>query len=163
MKRFNLSNFILLLLLWSCKDQSHYSVRQDSDTTFLLNQVLNDATSDKFMPDADAVTRPYYFKDSILLTSKVITLDLLPASIGDRKFKIMTEKEILSILRKDSNNLRLPNYLIVSEFEKNDSGYYVQIQNRSALPFGGGGALGLYYIKKGDSLINIKRLASSIN
>jgi hypothetical protein len=163
MERINLSSIILLLLLWSCKDQTHHSVRQDSDTTFLLNQVLNDATSGRFMPDADAVMRPYYFKDSILLTSKIISLDLLPTSIGDRKFKIMAEKEILSMLRTDSNNLHLPNYLIVSEFEKNDSGYYVQIQNLSALPFGGGGALGLYYIKKGDSLINIKRAASSIN
>lgn len=52
-----------------------------------------------------------------------------------------------SLLRADSNNLNLPNYLIVSELEANDSGYYLQVQNLPALPYGGG-SLGLYYVKK---------------
>ena len=88
---------------------------------------------------------------------------MLPVSIGDRKFKVLDESEILKILRNDSDNLSLPNYLKISQFEPNDSGYYVQVQNLSALPFGGGGILGLYYLKKGDSIVNAKRMAASIN
>jgi hypothetical protein len=163
MKQFKLASVILLIALWSCKGQIHQTVPPLNDTTFLLTQALSNAISVRFMPDADAVTRPYRFKDSILLTSKVISLDLLPASIDDHHFKIMGEHDILQILRADSNNLNLPNYLILSRFEANDSGYYVQVQNLSALPFGGGGLLGLYYVKKGDSLINVKRSAWSIN
>jgi hypothetical protein len=163
MKQFNVANIIFLLLFWSCKGQRDQIVRPVTDTTLLLNQSLRDAISVRFMPGADAVTRPYRFKDSILLTSKVISLNLLPVSIDEHNFKIMAEHDILSILRGDSNNLNLPNYLILSGFEKNDSGYYVQVQNLSALPFGGGGSLGMYYVKKGDSLINVKRSSLSIN
>jgi hypothetical protein len=163
MKQFNFASVILLLALWSCKGQMDQTAGPVSDTTLLINQALSDAISVRFMPDADAVTRPYLFSDSILLTSKVISLDLLPVSIEDRNFKVMAEHDILRMLRADSSNLCLPNYLIFSRLEANDSGYYVQVQNLSALPFGGGGSLGMYYQKKGDSLIIVNRSASSIN
>jgi hypothetical protein len=75
----------------------------------------------------------------------------------------MESDKIISMLRADSNNPNLPNYLIVSDFVTNDSGYYLQVQNLSSLPYGGGGSLGLYYIMNGDTLMNVKRSAWSIN
>ena len=84
-----------------------------------------------------------------------------PANNACQKF--IKDREILKILRAGSNNLELPNYLKISRFETTDSGYYVQVQNLSALPFGGGGTLRLYYLKSGDSLTNVKRSATSIN
>jgi hypothetical protein len=117
------------------------------------------------MPDADALTRPYEFKDSILLTSdeEVISLNLLSNSVGVKNFKIMRENEILKMLRADSKNENLPNYLKISRLERTDSGYYVQVQNLNAMPFGGGGTLGIYYLKRGDSLLSVKESATSIN
>ena len=163
MKSFNFGILILLLFLLSCKNQKEQTVPPVNDTTLVLNQALSDAVSVRFMPDASALTQPYHFKDSILLTSKIGFLNLLPVSVGGQKFKVMEENKITSILRADSNNLNLPNYLIVSDFESNDSGYYIQVQNLSTFPYGGGGSLELYYIKKGDSLINVKKSAWSIN
>ena len=163
MQYLKLANLLLLVILLSCKNRHASTIRTHNDTTFILNQALTNSLSVQFMPDADVVTRPYDFNDSILLTSSVISLDLLPVSIGVRKFKVLNESEILKILRNDSDNLSLPNYLKISQFEPNDSGYYVQVQNLSALPFGGGGILGLYYLKKGDSIVNAKRMAASIN
>ena len=163
MKQFKFQSVILLLALSSCNGRLAQTLIPANETTWLINQALANATSSKFMPDADAVTRPYVFNDSILLTSKVISLDLLPASIGVHNFKVMPEEEILGLLKADSNNLQLPNYLILSKFEANDSGYYIQVQNLSVLPFGGGGSLGMYSKKKGDSLLIVSKSASSIN
>src|SRR5690606_1543460 len=153
----------LLLTLWSCKHQQDHSVPPVNDTTLVLNQALDNAISARIMPDADALTQSVHFKDSILLTSKVSFLALSKVSVAGQKFKVMEEQKILSALEADSNNVNLPNYLIVSQFEKNDSGFYVQVQNLSGLPYGGGGALEMYFVKKGDSLINVKSSASSIN
>lgn len=163
MKSFNFGVVFLLLTLWSCKNQKDHHVPHVNDTTLVLNQALSNAISARFMPDADALTQPGHFIDSILLTSNIDFLDLSQVSVAGQKFKVMEEQKILSTLKADSNNVNLPNYLIVSKFEKNDSGYYVQVQNLSGLPYGGGGSLGMYFVKKGDSLINVKRSASSIN
>jgi hypothetical protein len=165
MKSFNFGILFLLVALWSCKNHKEKAFPQGavSDTTLVLNQALSEAVSVKFMPGASALTRPYRFKDSILVTSKASLLSFLPVSVGRQKFKVMESHAIISILRADSNNLNLPHYLIVSDFVANDSGYYLQVQNLSSLPYGGGGSLGLYYIENGDTLMNVKRSAWSIN
>lgn len=121
------------------------------------------ALSTQYMPGADAVKRPYIFYDSVLLTSNAIPLDKLPISVGIQKFKIMDERKLLDVLRTDSNNWDQPNYLDISRIERNDSGYYIQVQNLSAFPFGGGGAMGLYFLKRGDSVTLVKSLGSFIN
>lgn len=165
MKSFNFGILFLLVVLWSCKSHKEmaFPLGAVSDTTLVLNQALSEAVSVKFIPGASALTRLYHFKDSILITSKASLLSFLPVSVGSQKFKVMESHAIISILRADSNNLNLPNYLIVSDFVANDSGYYLQVQNLSSLPYGGGGSLGLYYIKIGDTLMNVKRSAWSIN
>jgi hypothetical protein len=57
----------------------------------------------------------------------------------------------------------VPNYLIVSRFEKKDTGYYVQVQSLSGRPYEGGGSLGLYLKIIRDSLIVVRRMSFSIN
>lgn len=165
MKSFNFGILFLLVVLCSCKSHKEKAFRKGavSDTTLVLNQALSEAVSVKFMPGASALTQPYRFKDSILLTSKASLLSFLPSSVGSQKFKVLESDKIISMLRADSNNPNLPNYLIVSDFVTNDSGYYLQVQNLSSLPYGGGGSLGLYYIKNANTLMNVKRSAWAIN
>lgn len=154
---------MLLVILNSCNDRQNPSTSLISDTTLVLNQALKDAVSARYMPDADALSRPYNFKDSILLTSKVSSLNLLQLSVSGKTFKVMGEKELVSTLTMDSSSHNLPNYLNISRFEKTDSGYYIQVQNLSPRPYGGGGSLGMYFVMAGDSTKIVKRLASSIN
>ncbi|MBL0337276.1 MAG: hypothetical protein IPP73_18660 [Chitinophagaceae bacterium] len=68
-----------------------------SDTILVLNQALSEATSVKFMPDADALKQPYQFKDSILLSSQASILNVLPESVDGQNFKVMEENKITYI------------------------------------------------------------------
>ena len=76
---------------------------------------------------------------------------------------MLPKQTIYRMLTGESYRHDVPNYLCISRFEKNDTGYYVQVQNLSALPFGGGGSLGLYFKKVGDSLIIADKASGSIN
>jgi hypothetical protein len=138
-------------------------VKQENDTSILLKTVINEGISDRYMPSTDPLTYKYKFGDSILLTSNVLALDILPSSIGQQKFKILSQSEIYALIKKDSTLTQVPNYLFLSRFEKSDTGYYVQLQSLSCRDFGGGGSLGLYLKKEKDSFVIIKRSSSSIN
>ncbi|RZK05833.1 MAG: hypothetical protein EOO46_15610 [Flavobacterium sp.] len=126
--------------------------KKPSDTTIVLNAALRQATSVEFMPSASALRRTSRFGDTILLTVVPLSLEVLPTKSGNDIFKVLPKQTIYRILTGESYRHDIPNYLCVSQFEKNDTGYYIQVQNLSALPFGGGGSLGLYFKKVGDSL-----------
>src|SRR5690606_23893704 len=118
-----------------------------NDTITVLNLAINEGISDEFMPDASALKRNYIYGDSILLTSEFLPLNFLPRKLNNQIFKILSKEDICSVIDADYLHMDFPNYLIVRKFEKNDTGYYVQLQNLSCIEFGGGGSLGLYFKK----------------
>lgn len=133
-----------------------------SDTTKILELAIRTAFHG-FLPDVSAVKGNYYFKDSILFTSKSLTLDSLPTAVDTLKFKILSKDHLCRLIKNDSFSENQPNYLSIQAFEKTDTGYYIQIASLSCLPYGGGGSLGLYIAKQGDTLYVKKRMGSSIN
>ena len=163
MKFLYLNFYILLNLLLACQSNVPAIVKQENDTSKILKTVITEGISDRYMPSTDPLTYKYKFGDSILLTSNVLPLDILPSSITDQKFKILSHSEIYALIKKDSSLTQVPNYLIINQFEKSDTGYYVLIQSLSCRDFGGGSSLGLYLKKQKDSFVVIKRSSSSIN
>jgi hypothetical protein len=165
MKLLYLNLCILLNLLFACQNNVPVTVKQENenDTSNVLKTVIGEGISDRHMPSADPLTYKYKFGDSILLTSTVLPLGMLPSNIGNQKFKILPQSEICALIKRDSNLTRVPNYLLLNRFEKSDTGYYVLLQNLSCLDYGGGGSLSLYLKKDKDSFVVINRSSSSIN
>jgi len=155
-------NFLLFVLLVSCQNKATNSNLAVNDTTRIIKISLQEGTSVKYMPSVSPLFKKYKFDDSILLTSSVLPLGILPSNAGDHVFKIMNQQEICSIISADSS-LEVPNFLILSRLEKNDSGYYTQVQSLSCRPYGSGGSLGLYFRKVKDSFIVVDRKSWSIN
>jgi hypothetical protein len=163
MNAFTLLFISFLLFLSSCQTKPAVADKPISDTAKVLAITLKQATSAEFMPSASALRRPSKFSDSILLTAISIPLDLLPKKSGEQIFKVLPRETIHKILAGESYRHNVPNYLSITQFEKNDTGYYIQVQNLSVLPFGGGGTLGLYFKKSGDTLTIIDKASGSIN
>jgi hypothetical protein len=163
MNAFTIILISLLLFLSSCETQPTVVDKPISDTTKVLAITLKQATSAEFMPSASALRRPSKFSDSILLTAIPFSLDLLPTKSGEQIFKVLPKETIHKILTGESYRHDVPNYLSITQFEKNDMGYYIQVQNLNILPFGGGGILGLYFKKSGDTLTIIDKASGSIN
>ena len=155
--------FIFLLALYSCGENAVTIRQSESDTLKVLRTAIHQGISDEYMPSASPLKRQYHFGDSILLTSEILSLDLLPTRVQDQSFKVLSKEEICSMIVADSAMSELPNYLNVSNFEKSDTGYYVQLRSLGCLPFSGGGSLGLYFKRIGDSLTIVDRTMSSIN
>jgi hypothetical protein len=156
--------FLLIITTLSCQNRSVKIVQQQkSDTARIIEIALEEGTSIHRMPEASGLERNYKFGDSILLTSKVLPLNMLPSNLHSQRFKILTEEEICTIIRRDSNLDEVPNYLMITHLERSDTGYYVFVQSLSCRPFGGGGSLRLYFKKIGDSWIVVTRASSSIN
>jgi len=158
--------FIMLLLLLSllcCDTKLTITDKPVSDTTKVLTTTLKQVISVEFMPSASALRRPSKFGDTILLTADFLPLELLPTKSGVQIFKVLPKQTIYRILTGESYRKDVPNYLCISQFEKSDTGYYIQAQNLSVLPFGGGSSLGLYLKKVGDSLEIVDKSSSSIN
>ena len=133
------------------------------DRGVLQNTAIAMSMTGEYMPGASPLTRKYHFGDSILLTSVSLPVDLLPRKVKNQCFKILPSKAICSMLVRDSSSAELPNYLSVRRFEKSDTGFYVQMQSLSCLPFGGGGSLGIYLKKVRDSFVVVSQSSSSIN
>lgn len=149
---------LILLSQVSCETNPRNTDKPINDTTRVLATVLKQAISVEFMPSASELRRSSKFGDSILLTADSISLELLPTKSGEQIFKVLSKETIYKILTGLSYKQEPPNYLCISRFEKSDTGYYVQTQNLSALPFGGGGSLGLYLKEDVDSLKIIKKV-----
>jgi hypothetical protein len=149
----------LLLFECSCINQNTTFVRIDNDTIKVIKAALREAMSLRYMPDASSLKHGTNLTDSIILTSSVLPLSNLPSNIDSQIFKIFPEEEVC----RDSASMRKLNYLNVVNFEKSDTGFYIQILNLSCIKFGGGGSLELTFKKENDSVFVVHRSASSIN
>lgn len=159
----NAALFVCAVVFFSCGEKVPTTGRLDTDTLKVLQAALRDGISDEFMPETSPLKRPYRFGDSILLTTEILPLQMLSASAQHQPFKILPRQQICSMITADSNIIKPPNYLMINRFKKNDTGYYVQVCSCSCQLLAGGGLLGLYFKKVGDSLIITDRTAGSIN
>jgi hypothetical protein len=154
----------LLLALPSCINKPTGKIlREENDTISVMKLALKTAFEGKRLPGIDPLKKGYYHRDSVLFTSDILPLELLPNTIDTLKFKVLTQQQIIESVKTESDLSKLPNYLNVRAFEKKDSGYYVSLQSLSNLNFGGGGQIGIYIEKHSDSFIVRKSLSSSIN
>ena len=163
MNRYHFIFAFILFVLVSCKDSNEKAIQPKSDTTIVIELALRTAFYHQNLPEMDPLFYPSQFKDSMLFTSDSLALVNLPSKIDSVFFKILTQSQICSIIRADSNMTKVPNYLYIRVFEKSDTGYYINIQSRSCLPFGGGGVIGIYIAKEKDSFIVKSKMSSSIN
>ena len=163
MTRYHFIFAFILFVLASCKDSNEKLIQPKNDTTKVIELALRTAFYHQNLPEIDLLFYPSHFKDSILFTSDSLALVNLPSKVDSVFFKILTQNQICSIIRADSNIAKVPNYLYISAFEKSDNGYYINIQNRSCLPYGGGGVIGIYIAKDKDSFIVKSKMSSSIN
>jgi hypothetical protein len=155
--------YIILLELAACSTKSTYPIHSKNDTTNVLELALKSAFYHQNLPGYSSLVRPYHFKDSILFSSNILPLSMLPANLDTIKFKVLPEKVIRLMIQKDSSTASPPNYLFVRSFEKSDTGYYVVIESLSCQQFGGGGTIGIDITKEKDSFIVKDKMSASIN
>jgi hypothetical protein len=154
--------YILTVILSACHTQNEQSIeRQNNDTTKVIELAIRTAFHG-YLPDVSALKRKYYFKDSILLATKLSLHYEIPSRVDTLLFKHLSEDEICTIIKGDISN-NPPNYLCIQSFEKNDSGYKIMLASLSCLPFEGGGSMGLDIVKRNDSFFIKKKMAFSIN
>ena len=154
---------IILIILVSCEDPKTDLANITTDTTKVLELAIRTAFYRHNLPDIGPLMRQYRFKDSILFTSDSLPLSSLPLTLDSLKFKILSKSQICFFINADSNISILPNYLYVGHFEKSDTGYYINIQSRSCLRYGGGGSIGIYIAKDKDSFIVRETHSTSLN
>jgi hypothetical protein len=163
MKLCKLGFYIILLGLASCKGPEVKFFQQKSDTAKVLELAIRTAFYHQNLPDLASLKKPYHFKDSILFTSDSLALSNLPQTIDSIKFKILPKNQIFSLIQTESDLNKLPNYLYVGAFERNDTGFYVNLKSLGCLPFSGGGSIGIYIKKENDSIVVKSISSSSIN
>ncbi len=162
MARFNLS--ILILFLVSCSNpKSNSEIRGKNDTVKIIELAIRTAFDHENLPGISPLKYNYRFNDSILFTSDVLLLSYLPQTVDSISFKILSKNQISAMLIADSNELNLPNYLSIADFEKNDTGYYVNIKSLSCFPFGEGGSCGIYITDNKGSFLVSEKHSWSIN
>jgi hypothetical protein len=100
MKLLFLSFYLLLILIFACQSNVPVVIKQENDTSSVLKTVIGEGILTGHMPSADPLTYKYKFGDSILLTSTVLPLDMLPSNIGNQNFKILTQSEICALIKR---------------------------------------------------------------
>ena len=163
MKLYKFGFFLFLIVLACCKSSKPKVIQSKGDTTKVLELAIKTAFYNQNLPGMGPLFYSYHFKDSILFTTDSFSLTILPLSLDSFNFKVLPRKQICTMIKADSNISKLPNYLYLGAFEKSDTGYYVSVQSRSCLPFGGGGSIGLYISKEKDTFIVKYKTSSSIN
>src|SRR5690349_3878302 len=91
---------ILCLLLLSCETKNIGSRPQISDTAKVLYKAVAMGTDGRHMPSASELKGRSHFGDTVLLTSKVLPIALLPQIVGTEKFKIMQQRELCAVLKQ---------------------------------------------------------------
>ncbi|HEY1869427.1 MAG TPA: hypothetical protein VGG71_00145 [Chitinophagaceae bacterium] len=163
MKRYNFIFAFVLIVFISCKSSKEKVTQPKGDTTRVIELAVRTAFFHQNLPKMGPLFYSYHFKDSVLFTSDSLSLSNLPLKIDSVFFKVLPQDQICSMISADTNINKVPNYLCIGAFEKSDTGYYINIQSRSCLPFGGGGAIGIHIVKEKDSLIVKSEMSSSIN
>ena len=135
-----------------------------SDTALVLDLAIRTAFHHENLPGIAALKKHYHFGDTILFSSDTVPLSILPKRVDSLKFKVLSRKEMVLLMQTESDLRRIPNFLNIEAFEKNDTGYYVSLESLNCLAsFDGGGKIGIYIAKKNDSFVVIKKMSSSIN
>lgn len=159
---------LIFVFFISCKNPKEQpSIKLQNDTVQVLELAIRTAFYHESLPEIDAVKKIYYFGDSILLTSDILPLSVLPKTVDSLKFKILGRKQICLFMQTESDLSKIPNFINIVAFEKTDSSYYVSIENLNCLGLGGlftgGGVIGMYIVKQKDSFRLIKKMSSSLN
>jgi hypothetical protein len=155
--------YIILVEFTACCTGITKTIQPKNDTAKVLELALKTAFYHQNLPSYSPLVRPYRFKDSILFSSNILPLTMLPSNLDTIKFKVLPENVIRLMIQKDSNISNPPNYLFVRSFARSDTGYYVIIESLSCQQLGGGGSIGIDIAKEKDSFIVKGKLSSSIN
>ena len=113
-----LALFLFLSIVFACRNVSKNDSKVTSDTTKMIEIAVRTALNRRYMPSSQDLFYQYHYKDSILFCSDSLASYFLPLSVDSFKFKILSEREIMAMLKKDSAIKMLPNYLVLSCFEK---------------------------------------------
>jgi hypothetical protein len=155
-------HLLLVILFVGCKCRSAQIVSPANDTTKALQLALRTALLEYKLPEISPLFRGNLFEDSILVDIDSFPKRLLPAALDTIKFKFGSYRQITDLIGKITDSSR-PNYLFVCCFQKMDSVYSVSVQSRSDVRFGGGGAMDVEIIKRGDSFVVKHAWGNSIN
>lgn len=154
---------LFLYSLVSCENPEIKTIKPTNDTTSVIEFAIREAFNHPKVPEIEQLRDRYYFKNSILLTSDSLPLEILPRSVDTINFKVLSKDEICKMIRADSLEQNHPNYLCVDNLMRKGSGYYLNISSLSCVPFGGGGVMGIDILKRNDSFIVIHKGFSNIN
>lgn len=159
--------FYLMLQELSCNtlETDSHSSPAIGDTTRVLVLAIRTAFYHGNLPEIYTLYSSRQFNDSIWFTSDSLPLSILPKKVDSINFKILKKDQIRKMLTVGNTDTttQKTNFLLISAFEKNDTGYYVIVESRSCLKFGGGGSFGLEIKKEKDSFIVKSIMSSSIN
>jgi len=144
---------IVLLILTACADKRRKQTLSSADTTQVIELALKTVLVESF-PEMDGIRRKSKFNDSIFLTTNLVPLASLPASIDSFRFKILSDTIICSVIRSDTVTAELPNYLRLQTFEKNDTGYFVQFESVDCIPSPSrDGSVSLHLLRTKDKFV----------
>ena len=151
----------IVMNIFSCRSLDTKPISEiKNDTTLVLDLALRTAFFHDNLPNIQPLKKP---GDSILFSSDILPLSVLPRASDTRNFKILSRKEIMLLMQIESDLNKIPNYLNISAFEKSETGYYVSVQSLHCLNFGGGGQIGLYIVKTKESFLVVNKMSSNIN
>ena len=144
------SLFIFLLVLTACAEKSSKQTSTAADTTQVIEVALKTLLVESF-PDMDGIKRKSSFHDSIFLTTSLLPLSSLPSSVDSFHFKILPDSAICSVIKSDTANPELPNFLRLQSFEKTDTDYFVRFESVDCIPSPSkDGAVNLHILKTND-------------
>lgn len=158
-----LGGLCVLTSLLSCKHSSENAVAAVlNDTAQILQMAVAEGISDRYMPDASSLySTPS--DDTVFLTSSVLPLRLLPLRSGSTHFRVLQKDDICFQIGQVDFVERSRSFLEIRAIEKRDTGYYISLSAIGCSRYSGGGGLGLYFIKRNNSFVIVRRSAVSIN
>jgi hypothetical protein len=142
--------FVFLIILSACTDKSKKQSPTSVDTTQVIQLALKTVLTESF-PEMDGLKRKSIFKDTIFLTTNLFSLSALPSKVDSFKFKVLPDTLICSMLKIDTVNEELPNFLRLQSFEKTDTDYVVRFESVDCVPSPSrDGAVSLHILKTID-------------
>jgi hypothetical protein len=151
-----------LVFLGECKSTTLQFPDRPNDTANVVQLALRTALFQHRLPEISSLFEGDYSKDSVFVVVDSFPHRLLPTTLNAINFKFGSYREVTGQLR-EKGIADKRNYLYICCFSKKDSVYSVSIQNRSCVPFGGGGATIIDIVKRSDSMIVQHYSSHSIN
>jgi len=126
-KHLTLSFLVLLpfLLLTRCQNLDNTNERV-SDTTAVLQMLLDSALLNNRLPNSAELKKPYPFGDTIIFKYDTLLNKHLPVNL---KYKLLTESELCSlttIYRHTPNGFHY--FLELKNFQKSDTSYHAALE-----------------------------------